>query len=77
MKVRMLRNPPRSLGCDLKEGETGNVPDGETLVKLGIAEPVLPEIKAVEPEVQAEVQAPKAKAFIRSKQESPTPTLEK
>lgn len=76
MKVRMRCNPARSLGCNLKEGETGNVSEaeGEMLVSLGIAVPVMPEIKAVEPESRAEVQKPKLRA---AKTESPTPISEK
>jgi hypothetical protein len=39
MKVLMLRNPSDSLGCNLREGETGQVSQalGERLVQLGIA----------------------------------------
>jgi hypothetical protein len=51
MKITMLRNPARSLGCKLAEGQTGDV-DAETgkrMIDLGIAEPVVdskPEPKA-------------------------------
>jgi hypothetical protein len=39
MKILMLRNPSSSLGCELQEGETGNVSKelGGRLVALGIA----------------------------------------
>jgi hypothetical protein len=44
MKIQMLRNPAASLGCDLKEGETGSVetPVGEKLIAMGIAVEVVP-----------------------------------
>lgn len=41
MKITMLRNPAKSLGCKLTEGQTGDV-DAETgkrMIDLGIAEP--------------------------------------
>jgi hypothetical protein len=41
MKITMLRNPAKSLGCNLTEGQTGDV-DAETgkrMIDLGIAEP--------------------------------------
>jgi len=40
VKVLMLRNPAAVLGCQLKEGETGDVPGtmGRRLVALGIAQ---------------------------------------
>lgn len=39
MKITMLRNPARHLGCDLKEGETGEVEDklAESLIRIGLA----------------------------------------
>jgi hypothetical protein len=39
MEILLLRNPSSSLGCDLKEGESGRVPKelGGRLVALGIA----------------------------------------
>lgn len=39
MKVQMLRNPAKDLGCSLKEGETGEVSQstGERLVAFGLA----------------------------------------
>lgn len=42
MLVEMVRNPRKELGCELKEGETGEVSDelGAQLVKLRIAEEV-------------------------------------
>lgn len=41
MKITMLRNPARSLECNLLEGQTGEVDDklAEQLVKAGIAVP--------------------------------------
>lgn len=47
MKVTMLRNPARQLGCPLTEGQTGEVPEklGKQLVESGLA--VCLEIKAV------------------------------
>ena len=38
-KITLLRNPASSLGCDLKEGETGEVSPSlaETLVRMNIA----------------------------------------
>ena len=44
MQVLMLRNPRRDLGCELQEGQTGEVSDelGAELIKLRIAEEVLP-----------------------------------
>ena len=38
-KITMLRNPASSLGCGLKEGETGDVAPAlaETLVRMSIA----------------------------------------
>lgn len=41
MKIKMLRNPANQLGCELTEGETGDVEKelGDRLVALGIAEP--------------------------------------
>lgn len=40
MKVLMLRNAASSVGCLLREGETGDVPDnmGRQLVAFGLAE---------------------------------------
>jgi len=41
MKITMLRNPAKSLGCKLTEGQTGDV-DAETgkrMIDLGIPEP--------------------------------------
>lgn len=42
MQVLMLRNPSSSLGCELKEGDIGEVSDslGAELVKIGIAQEV-------------------------------------
>lgn len=42
MKVKMLRTPGLGYECDLKEGQTGDVPDelGSQLVALGLAEAV-------------------------------------
>jgi hypothetical protein len=44
MKVKMLINAPRQLGCKLTEGETGEVSKklGDRLIALGIASPVSP-----------------------------------
>lgn len=49
MKITMLRNPARLLGCELKEGETGVVERtlGLQLVGLRIAVSDEPEILAV------------------------------
>jgi hypothetical protein len=49
MKITMLRNPARTLGCELKEGETGVVSKelGRKLVKLRIAVTDDPEILAI------------------------------
>lgn len=40
MKIKMLRNPARSLGCELCEGETGDVSDDQAkdLIASGVAE---------------------------------------
>lgn len=40
----MLRNPPRTMGCDLKEGECGIVPEDMmvALLACGTAERVIP-----------------------------------
>lgn len=49
MKVRMLRSPAFTLGCDLKEGEEGSVSTelANYLLALGIAEAVVePEPKS-------------------------------
>lgn len=69
MKIRMLCNGAKSLGCTLKEREEGDVheAEGEMLVRLGIAVALSPEIKAVEPEATAEVAKPKVKPFGRDK----------
>jgi hypothetical protein len=39
VKVIIIRNPARSLGCELQEGETGEIDDdiGKVLVARGIA----------------------------------------
>jgi hypothetical protein len=39
MKITMLRNPARHLGCDLAEGETGEVENklAEYLINAGLA----------------------------------------
>ncbi len=39
MKITMLRNPARHYGCDLTEGETGEVEDklAEFFVNAGLA----------------------------------------
>lgn len=39
MKIQLLRNPAKSLGCKLREGETGEVEDslGKILVKSNLA----------------------------------------
>ncbi len=70
MLVLMLRNPKASLGCELQEGQTGEVSDelGAELVKLRIAEEItLKEIVGVAkaPEIsKAKKQtAPKGKDF--------------
>ena len=57
MKIQLLRNPAKSLGCKLSEGESGDVDDslGRILVKANLAVslepppvvPVAPVIKAV------------------------------
>ena len=64
MKILLLRNPSVSLGCDLKEGETGNVSKdvGGRLVALGIAV-----------EVEAEQKPKKASATVKGV--SPKPSL--
>lgn len=53
MKVRMIRNPAAALGCQLTEGQTGEVDAslGSILVAAGLAEclDAPPEIKAVPP----------------------------
>lgn len=40
MKIKMLRNPAARLGCELSEGETGDVDDdlAEKLIEMNIAE---------------------------------------
>lgn len=56
MKITMLRSPSRALGCDLKEGQTGEVDDklATALINSGIAIPVaakasaMPKPKALE-----------------------------
>jgi hypothetical protein len=47
MEILLLRNPSISLGCKLKEGETGNVSKelGGRLVALGIAVEIERELK--------------------------------
>lgn len=50
MQVLMFRNPRKDLGCELQEGQTGEVSDelGAELVKMGIAEEVpMKKIKGV------------------------------
>lgn len=39
MKITMIRNAARHYGCDLKEGETGEVDDklAESLISAGVA----------------------------------------
>lgn len=39
MKITMLRNPARHIGCDLTEGETGDVENkiAEWLINAGLA----------------------------------------
>jgi len=57
MKIKLLRNPAASFGCEIKEGESGEVETNlaETLIKRGLAVPVSDEaspktetVKAVE-----------------------------
>lgn len=53
MKIQLLRNPAKSLGCNLREGETGEVEDslGKILVKSNLAvsldPPPAPAVKAI------------------------------
>ena len=49
VKITMLRNPARSANCNLKEGETGEVPAGqaEWLVGKGLAVLVNPPAKII------------------------------
>jgi hypothetical protein len=61
MKILMLRNPSRSYGCDLMEGETGEVEDSlaNKLIDAKIAEPAPVEEKKVKgvaktPEIKGE-----------------------
>jgi hypothetical protein len=63
MKIKLLRNAPRQLGCKLTEGETGEVSKrlADRLIDLGIAEPVGPskQLRAVpEPVAIAEPEPP-------------------
>jgi hypothetical protein len=61
MKIVMLRNPSRSYGCELMEGETGEVDDllAKALIDAKIAEPAPVEEKKVKaisktPEIKGE-----------------------
>jgi len=60
----MLRNPSDSFGCELKEGETGDVRKdlAERLIAQGIAVAVQEEVKAVaeKPSI-ADAKAPSVK----------------
>ena len=44
MKVQMLRNPSQNYGCNLQEGETGDVPGdvGHAIVAAGLAVDLTP-----------------------------------
>lgn len=61
MKITMLRNPAKSLGYELTEGQTADVPDGvgQSLIAIGIAIGIPDEIKAV-PETTAVIGVPEA-----------------
>jgi hypothetical protein len=69
MKIKLLRNPSSALGCELTEGESGEVSKelGDRLVDLGIAveieRPVKVTGQAKQPEVTGVPEKPvKAKA---------------
>ena len=53
MKIQLLRNPAASVGCKIREGETGEVSDslGGQLVQMGIAREIATE-EAVEAKPQ-------------------------
>lgn len=73
MKITMLRNPARFLGCELTEGQTGDVSEqtGELMLKLGIAQP------ATESPVVAEAADAEAAPAPETKSETKTPTESK
>lgn len=60
MKVTMLRNPAKALGCSLLEGQTGEVDDklAEQLIGAGIA---VPAADAKKSELKTSDTAPKGK----------------
>jgi hypothetical protein len=73
-KITMLRNPALAYGCDLKEGETGDVDDVLASVLIGrdiaVAVDVPKVIKAV-PEVPSIVGDEPAEAPAESATEQP------
>lgn len=71
MKVKLLRNPSACLGCELNEGETGNVNEklGAQLIGLGLAVGIetKPEVKAVaEKPAIADAQTPSVKSTSKN-----------
>lgn len=60
MKIKMIRNPSLSYGCELMEGETGDVSNdlGESLVAANIAIEVHGELRGVPNEPSIAVPKP-------------------
>ncbi len=73
MLIKLLRNPAARLGCELHEGETGNVSEslGQQLVALGLAEEATEAVAVVRGvDAAPAIAAPKSAEIVGQKKKA-------